>query len=798
MTFDKSDFDRAVETIAQPMLRRVLLAFFLVLTAFLVYSAMQLRVDAGFSKMVPLEHEYMRTFTEYQKTFGGANRVLVALRVKGAGGDIYTAEFMRALKGATDDVFFIPGVDRATVTSLFTPNVRFIEVVEEGFAGGNVVPATFRGTPSDLEIVRQNVLKSGNVGRLVANDFRGALIRAELLEVDPASGQRLNYPAVAKQLEAVRAKYQSDAIDVHIIGFAKAVGDITDGAIGVLAFFAVAFVITAVLLYLYKGSLALTALALVCALMPVVWLLGLLPILGYGIDPMSILVPFLIFSIGVSHAVQMTNVWQQETEQGHDGRTAALNAFLKLFIPGSVALITNALGFLVIMHIKIDVVRELGITASLGVALMILTNKFLLPVLLSYLPVPPRPAQPAVSRFDRLWRAISAFAEPRVALVTLLVAVLLLGIGSWKARDLKTGDLGKGIPELHDKSRYNRDNAAIVESFSIGVDVLSVIVQTKDVQGACTNFAIMDTIDRFEMFMRNVHGVQSVLALPGVAKVVASGWNEGSVDWRALSRNPEVLAQSVTPIDTATGLLNTDCSAMQVLVFTRDHQGTTIAHIVNEVKRFARENNTPQMEFEIVGGKPGKNDRPQIEFKLASGNVGVMAATNEAVDAAEVTMLLALFGAITLLCFLTFRSWEAVLCIILPLTLVSILCNALMATLGIGLKVSTLPVIALGVGVGVDYGIYLYEQIKHHMEEFGESLREAFYQALRSRGTAAVFTAVTMGIGVGTWTFSALKFQADMGLLLAFMFVVNMLGAIFLLPALAAIFIDRKRRAGRQ
>jgi predicted RND superfamily exporter protein len=311
--------------------------------------------------------------------------------------------------------------------------------------------------------------------------------------------------------------------------------------------------------------------------------------------------------------------------------------------------------------------------------------------------------------------------------------------------------------------------------------VLSVIVQTKDVQGACTNFAIMDTIDRFEMFMRNVHGVQSVLALPGVAKVVASGWNEGSIDWRALSRNPEVLAQSVTPIDTATGLLNTDCSAMQVLVFTRDHQGTTIAHIVSEVKRFASENNTPQ-----------------IEFKLASGNVGVMAATNEAVDAAEVTMLLALFGAITLLVFLTFRSWEAVLCIILPLTLVSILCNALMAVLGIGLKVSTLPVIALGVGVGVDYGIYLYEQMKHHMEEYGESLREAFYQALRSRGTAAVFTAVTMGIGVGTWSFSALKFQADMGILLAFMFVVNMLGAIFLLPALAAVLIDRKRQAGRR
>ncbi len=777
MALDLSNLVRLVQAYASPLLRRVLLAFFAVVTMLLAYSATQLKVDAGFNKMVPLQHEYMRTFTEYQKTFGGANRVLVALRVKGEGGDIYTPQFMRALKGATDDVFFIPGVDRATVTSLFTPNVRFIEVVEEGFSGGNVVPATFRGTPEDLEIVRRNVFKSGTVGRLVANDFRGALIRADLLEVDPVSGDRLNYGAVAAKLEAVRSKYESDGIDVHIIGFAKAVGDITDGAIGVLAFFALAFVITTVLLYAYKRSVPLTVLALVCALMPVVWLLGLLPLLGFGIDPMSILVPFLIFSIGVSHAVQMTNVWKHQTEIGRDGRTAALNAFLKLFIPGSVALITNALGFLVIMQIKIDIVRELGITASLGVALMILTNKVLLPVLLSYLPADPVPAKPVVD-LDRTWRTVSALAEPRFAVVALLVAAFVLGVGTWKARGVKTGDLGKGIPELHDDSRYNRDNAAIVDNFSIGVDVLSVIVQTKGVDGACTNSGIMDAIDRFEFYMRNVAGVQSVLALPGVAKVVSSGWNEGSLNWRALSRNPDVLAQSVTPIDTATGLLNTDCSAMQVLVFTRDHQGTTIAHIVREVKDFASNNSTPQ-----------------IEFKLASGNVGVMAATNEAVDAAEVTMLLALFGAITLLCFLTFWSWEAVLCIILPLMLVSILCNALMATLGIGLKVSTLPVIALGVGVGVDYGIYLYERMKHYQENRGEGLRDAFYQALRSRGTAAVFTALTMGIGVGTWAFSALKFQADMGVLLAFMFIVNMLGAIFVLPALAAILVKPKRRA---
>ncbi|MCY1360184.1 hopanoid biosynthesis associated RND transporter like protein HpnN [compost metagenome] len=222
-----------------------------------------------------------------------------------------------------------------------------------------------------------------------------------------------------------------------------------------------------------------------------------------------------------------------------------------------------------------------------------------------------------------------------------------------------------------------------------------------------------------------------------------------------------------------------NCQAIQVLIYTANHEGATIAHIVREIRRFTAADQTPN-----------------VAFRLAGGNIGVMAATNEAVEEAEVAMLLAIFGAITLLCLLTFRSWRAVLCIIVPLTLVSVLCNALMARLGIGLKVSTLPVITLGVGVGVDYGIYLYERIQHQIRVEGQALPQAFAEAMRQRGSAALFTALTMCIGVGTWAFAALKFQADMGILLAFMFLVNLFGAVSLLPALAAwLGVEEEERA---
>jgi uncharacterized protein len=304
--------------------RKVWLIVFTIMTAVFAFSANQLKTDAGFNKMVPLSHPYMKVYKQYETVFGGANRVAVALVQKD--GDIYNKEFMSKLKGLTDDIMGLDGVEKPSVRSLFTPNTRFIEVVEEGFAGGNVIPATFQGSDADLAVVRGNVQKSNEVGRTVASDFSGALVAAGLLEYIPKGDgkvEKLNYFELSQKLEELRAKYETPTHSVHIIGFAKAVGDIAQGARGVVMFFGVAFLITAILMFWFVKDIKLTLVALGVAMMPVLWLLGTLPIIGFGIDPLSILVPFLIFSIGVSHAVQMTKTWEREVIAGMDNRGQA-------------------------------------------------------------------------------------------------------------------------------------------------------------------------------------------------------------------------------------------------------------------------------------------------------------------------------------------------------------------------------------------------------------------------------------------------------------------------------------------
>ncbi|WP_374604104.1 RND family transporter [Arenimonas sp.] len=798
--------------------RPVILVLFALITLAMAYFASQLEVDAGFKKQVPLQHEYMQTFQDYEAEFGGANRVLVAVIAKD--GDMLDQQFMSTLENVTSDVINLAATDDARARSLFTPNVRFIEVVEDGLSGGNVIPQTFtpnvegfEALPEDFEQIRSNIIKANIVGRLVAKDFSGAMIWADLIPESDVN--KLDYQEVADQFEAIRQKYEDDNHSVHIIGFAKMVGDISDGARSVIKFFALTIGFTWLLLFLYSTSVKLASLTVAAALVSVVWMLGALQLMGFGIDPMNMLTPFLIFAIAVSHGEQMINRFRGEIffgglEEGtvDELRASAKNAvepleaarlsFRMLLIPGTVALLAGCIGFGAIMVIPIDMVRELAITATVGVALTILTDLVLLPVLLSYTKLRNLDRKREfrlrqLTRFDRIWAALSRLSRPKVA--WLVVAVGVLGwFFAWQhGNKVMIGDAQQGVAELHADARYNQDAVLIADRFALGVDILNVIAEAGP--SACTtSYAAMETIDRFAWHMQNVEGVEQVITLPAAAKIVNAGWNDGLGAWRVLPRDPDTLRQATQSFETDSGLLNSDCSAIPITIFTSDHRATTIDRVVAAVKQFREENgayaegNLRVRLAEQAANEPGFTS-DQVNLRLATGNVGVMAATNDTVRASEHTILYLLYAAVFVMCLISFRSPLSALCILLPLVLVTELGHSVMVELDIGMKVNTLAVVALGVGIGVDYGIYIFARMREAMQTPGRTLSESYFIALKTTGIAIFYTALTLAVGVAMWIFSELKFQADMGIMLTFMFIVNMIAAIVFLPALCRLLL---------
>ena len=761
--------------------RPVVVVLFLLISSFLTYQASQIRPDASLERMIPLEHPYIINFLDHREDLENlANFIRVSVESKR--GDIFNKEYMSLLEKISDEVFYLKGVDRAGLKSLWTANVRWVEVTENGFAGGPVIPNGYNGGERSLDQLKQNILRSGQVGRLVANDFGSSIVYVPLLENDPDTGEPLDYLEFSRQLEEkVRQQYgaESSPVRIRIVGFAKKIGDMIEGLGYVVIFFLIAAGFTSVLLYAYCRCLKSTVVTVSCSIIAVFWQMGLMKSLGYGLDPYSVLIPFIIFATAISHGVQFINGMSRESGHGAPPLDAAVVTFGHHFLPAMLALISDAIGFFTLVLIEVDVIKDLAIGASVGIASIIITNMILLPVLLSYTGVTRRGMRHAehVDAYPHpIWRKIADIATHRGAFFAIVAAQIVIGVGLYAAKDLKIGELSEGAPELRPDSRYNLDNAYITSHYSTSADVMVVMMKTP--VETCNAYPVMQTMDRLQWELDQTPGVQSSVSIVDVSKAVTRAFNEGNHKWYSISRNQKIIDTSLQLVPS--GLINSDCSLVPILVFLNDHKAETLQRVVDRVEAFSER--VQLEEFEIL---------------LAAGNAGIEVATNQVIAASQTLMMVVVYVVVAIMVVIAYRSISAVVCVVLPLAMTSVLCTALMAWFGIGVKVSTLPIIALGVGLGVDYGIYIFSRLEELLEE-GLSIYDAYYETLRTTGKAVAFTGLTLAVGTATWMFSPIQFQADMGLLLTFMFLWNMIGAMTLLPALSYYFLRVKPRVSAQ
>jgi uncharacterized protein len=747
------------------------------LTAFLAFFAFKLTFSTSYERMIPQNHPFTKVSAQYQQYLPGlGNMVRVAVVVKR--GDIFTREYLETLRRINDDLYLVSGVDRPYVRGIWMPAVRWTAVTQDGFDGGPLMPDKFDGSPQFMAALQANIARSSEVGQLIAPDFRSTVITALLLERDPATGNNLDYSKVASELEAIRTKYADKGVEIRITGFAKVIGDMMEGLQQVLAFFAGAVILSAVILYVYTRCTRSTALVMLCTMISLVWLLGIVVLTKQSLNPYSVLVPFLIFAIGVSHGAQKMNGIMQDTARGASRLMAARLTFRRLFLPGLAALLCDVAGFAALMLIDIHAIRDVALLASLGVFILIFTNLVLLPVLLSYTGVSIDAAQRALARESHsdqhhslLEKTLIACTQPKLAKYITCFGIAMLAVGLVIAQKLQVGDLNPGAPELRPNSRYNLDSAFMAANYGASTDVFVAVGKTEI--GQCSTVDNLKRQDAFEWHVLQQPGVVGVNGAATFARLAATGTNEGQFKWFDIVADQAQL-NSVTAL-TPRELMSEDCSVMPVYIYLSDHRAETLEGLVQSIQAFEK---TP------LGNA-------SLTFSLAAGNAGIEAATNQVVKSASREMLILVYVAVIALCLLVFRSWRGTLAAIAPLVLTSVLCEALMVALNIGVKVATLPVIALGVGIGVDYALYVLSIMLMRLRE-GDSVQTAYAHSIRTTGHVVIVTALTLAVGVGLWVFSPIKFQADMGILLFFMFLWNMIGALILLPALATLLFSQR------
>jgi predicted RND superfamily exporter protein len=756
--------------------RTAVLLLCALLTMLLGMRATRLTVNTSLQDMMPRSHPYVRNMLAHEAQLRGLGNALRVV-VQHTRGDIYDRDFLNVVRQVNDRLYLLPGIDRSTMRGLWTASLRWTEVTEEGYLGGPVMPDGWDGSPAAMAALRANVARAGLVGSFVADDQRSTLILAPLLDTVQETGRPLDYGVLSRALEAQLRSLETEHIKVRMVGFAKIAGDLIEGLGQVARYFAFSVAIATLLVFAATRCWRSTLLLLGCALLGVVWLLGIMQWLGYTLDPYTILVPFLVFAIGLSHGAQKMNGILLDVGRGTHRSVAARYTFRRLFVPGLTALLANVVGFAVLGTIDIPVMRAMAITASLGVAVLIVTKLLLVPVLLSVVGVSPAAARRALARSrgrrgHGLWRLLPRLTERRWAIATLVATALLVAAAAGLRSGLQVGDLDPGAPELRAGSRYNLDAAYLAAHYGLSSDPFVVMLHTPP--GGCASFEALVEADRLGAALRELEGVRSTASAAEAARMALAGQFEGNPKWLAISRNPSLRGAAIEQVRTERPeLIDAACTLLPVVAYLADHKAQTLARVVQASESFAAAH--------------GSSER---RYLLAAGSAGVEAATNMVVAQSLWRLHVLLFAAVALLCFITFRSWRAVLVALVPLAIGSLLCEALMVLLGIGLKVATLPVIAVGVGVGVDYALYLLG-IQLMLQRRGLPLREAYGQALRFTGQVVALVGLTLAAGVLPWALSPIRFQADMGLLLAFMLLWNVGGALVLVPALSHLLAGR-------
>lgn len=762
------------EALARHVIRHrfVYAALTLGVTAFFAAQVPKVRVESLLIDLFPEHHEFVETYKQYQDIFGGANLVVMSLEVRE--GDIFNVPTLEKVRKVTKELELLDGVNNYQVLSLAQRKVKLITV--DPVAGFQAAPLMWPEVPkTDEEVaaLKRLVHTTPRVHRyLVSKDDKAALIVAGFFE-----GQ-FEPRATYQRLREIASSVEDDNTVMRMIGRPVLLGYVLEHYSQLVWLFLATVVSIVALLVVYFRDLRGVLIPMATAVMSAVWGVGLLGLLGFNFDPLIMVVPFIISARALSHSVQLSERFLEEYAVARDRVVAAERTFSGLFEPGLVGIVTDAVGILVVWLTPIPLMQKLAVMGGFWVFSIVFTDMLFNPVLLSLLPAPRKGREAGQGGVARLLQAVGRFCMGPHRVMVAALTVVLLGVGYWFASDLVVGDMHPGTPMLWPDSEYNRDTEAIGEKFH-NTEVLNVIVEGSEWNA----IKDPDVLEKIVMLQREMASMGEVVGatsslvdlLPPIIRALHGGdprWELIPTDARESGFFLEMIYGASEPGDLSR-FVTPDSRHANLALYLADHKGTTLQAVVARLREYVQ-----------------KNPMEKARFRLAGGYGGLLAAVNEVVTGTQAMVTALAFLAVFLFCAVAYRSVVAGLMFMIPLALSNYLTYALMGWRGIGLDVNALPVVSLGVGLGVDYGLYVTSRIKEEFEARLD-LRSAIEAAMGSAGRAVLLTAGTMVFGVVFWTQSFLRFQADMGLLLVFWMCVSMVGGLVLLPTL--IYLVRPR-----
>jgi predicted RND superfamily exporter protein len=746
--------------------RRVpVLGALLACTACLAYWAAQVRLESRGTDLFPSTHPYVATFNKYSDTFGNANRLVIMLAVEK--GTIFDPSTLKKIQNVHRALELLPGVNKNQLLSLASRKARFATNGPEGLSTAFVMWPEVPTDAAGARAVRQAVFASGYMlGTLVSTDEKAALVAAEFFDHD------LDSKRIYRDVRQIVARESDANVSLHVVGRPMLVGGVLSQApqLG-LIMLVTGVCMLAALWFAFRslgGVLVPATAALVSALIG----LGILGLTYQRFDPLAMVLPFVITARVLSHSAQMVSRFSQERKLGADPLQAAERSAVALFQPGVLAILTDVAGVLLVYIVPIPFLRSLAVVGSAWLLSIFVTGMVLSPLLLSMFHGEVARSGLAQALSERVLGAVGRVCTGRGRRAVFAVTLAALGLGFFFAREVVIGDVQPGTALLWPNSTYNVDTAEIARRFT-NTEQLTVVVEGLSAD-AIKSTPVVGAMEAFQQHMEELPEVGATSSIIDILPSMVGLFYGGDPKWELLPDRDAQLRFFLELLYTSGDqgdrdrFVTSDHKNASITVYLRDHRGETLRKVIAHARRF-------------IDG----HSMTHARFRLAGGYGGLLAAINEDIMRFDVLITVAAFSAVFSCCALAFRSIAAGLLFLVPLIAANYMTYALMGAFGIGLDVNALPVVALGVGLGVDYGLYVVGAIREQLTGHGD-VHAAVLGGVRSAGEGVLVTGLTMVLGLVFWRFSFLRFQADMGMLLLFWMVVSMLGGLVLLPALLA------------
>jgi len=739
-------------------------------TCVMAYLAGQIEVKTVFSDLLPRNHPYVEVNNQFKQTFGGSNMVSIMLEVEQ--GDVFNPTVLAKVRQVTQALQKVEGVDTYQIASLASKKMKEVRASTEGIESK---PLMWPGLPKDageIAVLREAVLNNPLVyGPYVSIDMRATLITADFID------GAVDYVKAYKQIEEIADAARGDGVLVRVVGEPILYGLVNHYLGETLRIFMVTVGALVVLLLLITRTWHGTVLPLVTGLVSAIWALGAAKLMHFHLDPLVIVVAFLITAQAISNSVQLVSRFDDEVAAGASSAAAAARAsLLNLFKPGMLAIVADAGCVLVVALTPIPMLEKISYIGTVWILSIMLSAMVLTPVLLSWCGVKKRYAHPinVYPLLQKILGLCAAIVTSKLRFAVVAGAAVLFAVSSIYAFHLKVGDANPGSPILWPDSIYNKDATAINQKFQ-GSDRMFVVVAGKK-EGALKEPAVLEGMERFQKYMEAQPEVGGSISLADILPAVKRVVREGNARYQELGgnadENGELVYMFVSGADPGDMDRFADPQAKNgaVTLFFRDHQGETIRTAIARVKEYV-----------------ANNRLDDAEFLLAGGLVGVLAAVNEVILAGQIESIAFALLVLVVCCMVTYRSTVAGMFFMVPVLLSNTLTFSYMAWKGIGMNINTLPVVALGIGLGVDYSFYIVDGIREELH-YHKDVGRAIVKSIATSGKGVLITALTLVTSVVLWSFSSLRLQADMGVLIAIWLFISAASALFLMPAMVYVF----------